>query len=149
MSDSEQPRPSVTLFVRTKPACGVEGYKRRVLERLTALRREGKLADYDVELWEKAIPCEGPIEECDALDSVHRRIERFERWAERHDASIDGAFRRREIHSAITDETYSVLSLPTLCLAAYEDDELRAVYPHVDGDETYSVLDFLEALGNG
>ncbi|WP_101294267.1 HTH domain-containing protein [Halegenticoccus soli] len=146
MTDSEHLSTSVTLFVRARPAFGAEEYKREVMERIAELERGGRLERFDVRTWEKAVRDAGPLERCESLRSVFRRLEEFERWADRNGVSVDGVFRRREVHSAITDERYAVVSLPTLCLVAYEGGELRGVYPHSDGSDTRTVFDFLDAL---
>jgi hypothetical protein len=36
--------------------------------------------------------------------------------------------------------------LPLLCLAVYEAKTVRAVYPHVDGENVYTIHDGIEAL---
>ena len=39
-----------------------------------------------------------------------------------------------------------VVDLPIVCLAVYEDDDLRTVLPCADGDDIYTVGDGLDAL---
>ncbi|MFC4357864.1 HTH domain-containing protein [Halobium salinum] len=137
---------SVTLFLRADPEPGAERPRQRVVERLSALEREGALDEYDVVVWGREIRLGGPLEGTPYYRSVLDRVEEFETWAARTGTSLDPLFQRRTVESVMTDEEYEVLTLPVACLAVYRDDELHRLYPCGSGDGACSVTECLDRL---
>lgn len=85
-------------------------------------------------------------------DSPHREVveefERFDEWADRRGVSVRPPFETRTRTSMVEDGGVDVLVTPVLCLAVYREERLVSVFPHSDGESTYSVeraLDRLEA----
>lgn len=85
-------------------------------------------------------------------DSPHREVveefERFDEWAARRGVSVRPPFETRTRTSMVEDGGVDVLVTPVLCLAVYREERLVSVFPHSDGETTYSVeraLDRLEA----
>lgn len=70
----------------------------------------------------------------------------FERWAEEHGHTLAPAFSCRECGSMLDDETREVTVVPLVTLAVYEEDRLRAVYPHADGERVRTVDDGIRTL---
>ena len=134
ISESDNTNYTVTLFVRADPALGCERQKQAVLEKLETLKAEDQIAAYDVHIWSKAIRLRGPLEETTYYQRVLGHIEAFQQWADQEPVRLNPAFKLQTVDCEITDETYRVLSLPSICIAVYEDDELCAVYPHSTED---------------
>ncbi len=87
-----------------------------------------------------------PLEGTEYHKSVMDHVKEFEQWLAENSLSMDGLFSDRDIDSSISNERYSVKSLPLICLAVYQDDELRDFYPHRGSTNTYTVPDFLDSL---
>lgn len=69
-------------------------------------------------------------------------VTEFERWAADRDCTLRPAFERRS--ARVPEETR--LMLPLLCLAVYEAEAIRAVYPHVNGEDVHTIHDGVDAL---
>lgn len=136
----------VELYLSAEPQFGVEHQKQTVIDRLTELDRAGRIDDYDVHVWGREIRETGPLEGTDYHESILTSLREFEEWLDRRGAPVDRLFRRREVESEIVDESYSVISLPTMCLAVYDDDHLSGVYPYRDGEGIHTVRECLSEL---
>ena len=136
----------VELFVRVNPSHGVEQQKQAVIDRLRTLERNGNIESVDVHVWGREIRLDGPLEGTDYHESVINHVTEFEQWLAENSVPMDGFFSHRDIDSSISDECYSVISLPFTCLAVYQDDELRDLYPHCDSKTTHTVHDCLNRL---
>jgi len=79
---------------------------------------------------------------------VLQQFEQFEAWGDRHGVSLRPAFEKRS-RCSLADEEHSVLVTPLLCRAIYQDEELSAVFPYTDGEETHTVRAAIEALRAG
>lgn len=76
-------------------------------------------------------------------------FEAFEAWADRTDVDLAPAFDRRTRSPLLSEATHEVVVFPVVCLALYDANDLRAVFPCVDGDDVYTVQDCLDALSDG
>ncbi|MDZ7730542.1 MAG: HTH domain-containing protein [Natrialbaceae archaeon] len=56
---------------------------------------------------------------------------------------------RRTTTSLASDSEWEVLTTPVLCLAMYAGSQLLGVFPHTDGDTTYSAADAIGSLRTG
>ncbi|PSQ15420.1 hypothetical protein BRD00_14080 [Halobacteriales archaeon QS_8_69_26] len=128
----------VELFCRasTTTASAVDRYANR----LEDLREDGVVADIDVTTWPSR------IDFSTGQDDLVDACERFEEWAEGEDVTLRPAFDRKEITSEFTGESRRMLVTPVACLAAYDGEDLVAVYPHTDVDRTRTVEDALDGL---
>lgn len=83
-------------------------------------------------------------------DGPHREVleeyRRFQEWADRRGVSIHPPFETRTRTSIVEDDGVEVLVTPVLCLAVYRDQRLVSVFPHTEGEETYTVADALDRL---
>ncbi len=148
ISESENTNYTVTLFVRADPELGCERQKQVVIEQLETLDAEGRIAAYEIHIWTKAIRLRGPLEGTSYYQRVLEHVEAFQQWADDEPVRLNPAFKIQTVDCEITDETYRVLSLPSICIAVYKDGELCAVYPHsTDGTlrTASSCLNELEA----
>lgn len=125
----------MVLWTR-RPVCGP---RTSVIDRLSTLSADDEIDEFRVETW----PDELAVADYAEHDRVVERYKEFLLWAEEHDRSITPPFERRTISPLIGDSR-EVLTLPVMCLAVYEGDSLRGVYPNSDGDRSMAVSDFLD-----
>ncbi|WP_331235429.1 HTH domain-containing protein [Natronorarus salvus] len=138
---TERSRTHAVVYLRSL-APSVIDETREHLSRLDRFVEEGTLDAYEVELWGDAIACDPTYP---AGKHLCETVERFERWAERRDCSLEPAFSRGQVCSLVSEETHDVIRLPMVCLAVYEGERLTAVYPHRDGS-TRTVADGLDEV---
>ena len=117
----------------------VSGARARVVDRLSALRADRVINDFDVRTW----PDEVALSHHTDHDDVVEAYGTFREWADDHDVSITPPFERRTTTSVV-GRTEEFLVLPSLCLAVH-DDGLRGVFPCRDGDRTCTISDVLDA----
>lgn len=134
ISDSENTNYTVRLFVRADPELGCERQKEAVVDRLETLETDGRISSYETYVWTKAIRLHGPLEGTAYYERVFDHVEAFEAWADEESVELNSGFKIEALDCEITDETYRVLSLPSICIAVYENGELCAVYPHSTPD---------------
>ncbi|WP_380678424.1 HTH domain-containing protein [Salinigranum sp. GCM10025319] len=129
---------AVTMVLRVRaPVCGS---RTTVIDRLGRLRATGAIEEFDIRTW----PDEVALSEATDGDPVVETFERFERWAAAHDLSVRPAFDVRTVSSLIGRER-EVLTLPMMCLAVREGDDLVGVFPCRDGERTWTIDDCLNA----
>ncbi len=130
ISESENTSYTVKLFVRADPELGCEQQKQAVVHRLETLETENRIDAYEINVWTKAIRLRGPLEQTAYYRTVFDHVEAFQQWADEASVRLNSTFNMESLDCEITDETYRVLSLPSICIAVYENGELCAVYPH-------------------
>lgn len=145
-----EPEVTIELFVRCAAPDGAEAQQNAVLDRLAELERRGTIDGYDVRIWGKQVNA-AAASAGDCGRFAAQRTAEFREWAARNGVSIDSFFQRRHLSSLITDEETEVIVFPLICLAIYEDGDLRSVAPCVDDGRPFSVNDHLDVLeaGNG
>jgi hypothetical protein len=111
-----------------------------VHRQLETLAEEGELATVAREEWTKRTP----VNDCDA--DLRDTYLTFTNWASENDVQLTPFFQTRECFSPSVKDFTDWLVFPAFCLAIYEGDELAAVYPHTDGEETKTVQDGVETL---
>jgi hypothetical protein len=112
------------------------------IQTLTRLETEGAIETLLMRTWpaELSLAVDAPRDESLAA------FEQFRAWADRAGVSICPPFEQIERTSTITGEHQDVLRTPLCCLACYIEDDLVAVYPHTDGEQTTSVTDAIARL---
>jgi len=130
----------VDLWVR-RPVCGP---RTTVIDRLSALRTAGAVADFDVTTWPEEIALTGDNRQEDLLAT----IEGFEDWAADRGLSLRPPFETRTV-SRLVGDSEDVLTMPMLLAAAYEGEDLVGIYPCTDGTKTWTIPEFLDALEAG
>lgn len=146
MSETADRETVVELFVRAEPELGAERCKESVVDRLEELESEGHVDSYSVNAWSKSIRTSGSLAGTAFHEETLSRIEEFESWIRSAGNLPETAFARETVASPITGEEYAVVTLPVMCLAVYEDDELVHLHPGHDGLENHSVHECLDAL---
>lgn len=138
---------TVDLYVRSLVADGAQAQQEAVIGRLDRLRDRGDIAGFAVDVWGARVSPDGATARTDAGAAVLRQVEAFRAWADRHGMSV--GFEAGETRSAITDEAYTAVVLPTMTLAEYRGDTLRFVAPCTDGESRHTVTDRLDRLERG
>lgn len=118
--------------------------------RLEELAETPVVEDYQIRQWPPQRQL--PVEEDTTREEL---VTEFEHWADRNDYSLEPAFRRRMVPSALVDddETGEEIRVPIVTLAAYEADResLRGVVPctvnpDTNDAQTHTVDDWLTAV---
>lgn len=148
MQDTHTPPRTVELWIRSfvpvsTPRC------ERALEYACDLEAEGVLESVDVGVWGREFARTTLSQRVPQLETIHRRLEAFEEWAETTDRQLEPFFRRRHVESELTGEQCERWRLPVVALAEFEDDTLVHVAPCTVGDQTVDVFDRLEMLDDG
>ncbi|MFB6179503.1 MAG: HTH domain-containing protein [Halorientalis sp.] len=130
-----------TLYLRDSVPMPAMIEQQRVLGRLRTLTTAGVLDEFEVEEWPTRVTME-TTETAPAL----ALYDGFVNWAHDHGATINPAFGRHDCHSRYTHTRYTTTVFPVMCLAVYEDETLRAVYPHAHDRRSVSVMDGLAML---
>lgn len=114
------------------------------IERARALEESGLVDDVVVRSWPDTVRLDD--------DGPHREVveefRRFDDWADHRGVTVRPPFETRTRASMVEADGVDVLVTPVLCLAVYREGRLVSVFPHSDGETTYSVeraLDRLEA----
>ncbi|ATW87570.1 hypothetical protein halTADL_0772 [Halohasta litchfieldiae] len=146
IAESHPKQRTVKLFIRAGPELGCERRKQAVLERLADLDDADRIKEYDVQIWAKEIRISGPLEGTSYYQRVFDHFTAFQQWANAESVGLHSAFKIQSLDCEITDENYRVVTLPSVCLAVYEEAELNAVYPHVDDGTVQTVGSCLDSL---
>lgn len=144
MSDATPPRdsrpPRVEFFTRAA-VTGAATRQREVLDRLEDLETTDRVAGVSTHTWEARVRT--------PADGAHQAVdwfERFERWAERNDATLSPFFERHERTSGFTGESYEELVFPVVCLAVVRDGSIEEVVPRREDGTVVDVEDCLDRL---
>lgn len=129
----------IEAYLRGACPAIVREHQESVLERLDRLSEAGPI-DVGVQTWAKRAAVD------DEASLGVRKYGEFAAWAREANVTIRPFFDTRTCYSSIAGRPREVLVAPVVCIAAYADDNLRAVYPHADDGRTYTVGDFLSAL---
>jgi hypothetical protein len=140
MTPPERTGVHVELYARETLPSSVRGRRNHVRTRLASLSSDGAIASFDVTTWPKRIPREG------ANPAARDCYVSFEAWAADRDVRLTPFFDTRTCYSKATGDCGDWVIFPALCLTVSENDSLRAVYPHMDGDTDRSVQSGLDAL---
>lgn len=134
------------MFVRSQAGSGIQGVQRGVVDQLRALEDRGAIDAFEMRVWGPDVCASMPHDGGSFAESTVGRVQEFEAWADERDVSVRGTFRHHRIDSAISDEEATVVSLPSLFLAVYENDALVDISPCRRGNEVCSVATILERL---
>jgi len=112
-------------------------------DRLRRLEERGVVSAVDRSEWTGRVP----LGDCDGW--LRDTYLGFTDWAERVGVALTPFFGTRRCYTPEHEAYTDWLVLPALCLAVYGNGQLRAVYPHADGDETVTVTDAIDSLEGG
>lgn len=130
----------VDLYVRSDLPRPAERRADSMDAELQALQAEGDVSAYDRHTWDKRVR----VGACSS--AVRDRYLTFSAWAERAGVTLQPFFDTRERYNTETETYTDCIVVPAMTLAVTVDEEVVAVYPHADGDETVSVEDGVAAI---
>ena len=137
---------NVELYVRSLAPCETRNEQDAIVERLQDLEQRGVVDDVDLTVWGNAVCLDGATAQVGTGSQVAERIREFYRWCEDEHASLEPYFTTSVVDSETYGDTFRRVVPPHRCLAVYEDDQLRAVYPSsVEGTDR-SLADGLASL---
>lgn len=132
------------FFRSLAPSPGGHSQHQRIIERLETVAEDGDVDDYDITvLGEQLCLCD-TCRGTRVGESIYESIEELRGW--RGGGARPLSFTERSVDCSFTDEQYSVLVPPNVCLAVYGDDDLEWVFPAQIEGRTVGVLDFLQGL---
>ncbi|MDL5362232.1 HTH domain-containing protein [Halalkalicoccus sp. NIPERK01] len=136
----------VTLRFRTLGPGGINPVQSRVIDRLQTLGETESVAELDIDVWGPSMGGWSPADRDPT--GTRETVAEFEQWANDHGCTLRPALDRRGAGSGSDDggTRGGDVVLPLLCLAIYDGETLRAVYPHVDGEEVHTIHDGIEVL---
>ena len=130
------------LRLRTLGPSGLNPPQIKVIDRLQTLTENGPIAELDVDVWDAPMdPSETDIRD---PEPTRDTITEFKQWADQHGYTLRPAFNWRSAESA-NNERGQVIT-PLITLAVYTGEHLQAVYPHMDGDDVWTIHDGIEVL---
>ena len=139
------PRVTAELGVRSISA-DAQPLLDRALDGLRRAADEGTIEAYDLFVTGEAFVPGGPAAGTAVGRELSGLVAGVQDWASRAGATVAPYFQHESVDCRLTDERYTVVRFPTLCLTEYHDGELAFVAPaRVDG-ELVDVMDRIETL---
>ncbi|KOX94353.1 HTH domain-containing protein [Haloarcula rubripromontorii] len=137
----------VELFVRSLCPGDARQHQHYVLDRLQALEDAGRIEDLSILIWGRRIE---PRLAQRTAEGRHllERLSMFEQWERDSDASLDAFDWQHPVTNMVSDESVTVITLPTLALAEYVDGDLQHVAPCTRDGTVHRVVDRVNALGD-
>lgn len=136
---------TIDVFVRSLcPPVGAHSQQERIIEQLQRYEQENIVDDVSVQVLGEAI-CPGSCVARSAVGAeLLEKIEAIQNWSSVH--GTETVFQVREVNSSITDESYTKLVPPRLCLLVATQAEPELVFPHqVDGNNV-CISEFLVVM---
>ncbi|WP_254278736.1 HTH domain-containing protein [Haloarcula marina] len=127
----------LAVYLRSPVPGDTERRQASVLSRAETLHQQEFVDDISVTYWHRLSTGSDTAEAAE--------IAAMEAWAAEHDCTLAPTFDRHERHSAFLGDD-SVVTLPVVCLAYYEDDDLVGVYPHAGPCGHCTVTDGLDRI---
>jgi len=127
----------LAVYLRSPIPEETERRQNSVLGRAESLRQQGLIEEVTVTYWHRLATASDQREVGE--------IEAMEQWAAKHNCTLAPTFDRHDRHSAYTGDD-SVVTLPVLCLAAWDNSGLVGVYPHVGPSGHCTVADGLDRV---
>ena len=141
MTDSSS---SITVVCHVRAPLLLEPIDRQI-ETLQACETEGSIDDLLLRSWPKEVS----RDESTLHHEVLETYDQFSQWADQRGVSIEPPFNTRTSTSTVTGKSRELLVTPLLCLEVYVDDDLIGVFPHSEGDETYTTDEVIAQLRTG
>lgn len=127
----------LSVYLRSPVPSETAARQTSVLGRADALRQAGLVDEVTVTHWHR-LSMGTDLVEADEIAAM-------ERWAAEHDCSLSPSFDRHDRHSAFVGDD-SVVTLPVVCLACWDGDDIVGVYPHVGPCGHCTVADGLDRI---
>lgn len=137
----------VELFVRSLCPEHATQQQHDVLDRLQALEDAGRIEELSILIWGHRLE---PRLAQRTAEGRHllERLSMFEQWERDSDVSLDAFDWQHPVTNLVSDESVSVITLPTLALAEYVDGDLDHVAPCTRGRTVHRVTDRVNRLAD-
>ncbi|WP_336329815.1 HTH domain-containing protein [Haloarcula sp. CGMCC 1.2071] len=137
----------VELFVRSLCPGDATQQQNYLIDRLQALEDAGYIEDLSILIWGRRIE---PRLAQRTAEGRHllERLSMFEQWERDADASLAAFDWEHPLTNMVSDESVSVITLPTLALAEYVDDDLTHVAPCTRDGTVHRVTDRVNRLAD-
>lgn len=134
--------------VRTLGPSGLNPPQIEVIDHLETLAEDGVIAEPDVDVWGMSM---GTTQDDRESAETRNRVAEFEQWATEQEYSLQPAFSWRTADSEGDGASQRrEIVTPLITLAIYTDTDteetLQGVYPHLDGENVYTIHEGVEAL---
>lgn len=135
--------------LRTIGPSGLNPPQIEVIDRLRTLAEDEDrpITALDVDVWGTGM---GITQTADRDPGDTREtVTEFRQWADTHGYALQPAFEWRSADGEIEEESqHGQIVTPLITLAIYNEtgERLQAIYPHVDGDNVYTVHDGISEL---
>lgn len=132
--------------VRTVGPNGLNPPQIEVIDRLQTLADGGLIEELDVDVWGTSM---GITHDNRDPAGTRERVAEFEQWATEKGYTLQPAFDWRSTESAGDGESQRreiVTPLVTLAVYGESGNDLQAVYPHVDGEDVWTIHDGVDTL---
>ncbi|MDS0222201.1 hypothetical protein NDI54_12655 [Haloarcula sp. S1AR25-5A] len=135
----------VELFVRS--LCPVDATQRQnhLIDQLQALENADRIDDLSILIWGNRIAPSLARQTADGRNLLDR-LAMFERWEGDSDASLDAFDWRHAMTNMASEESITVIALPTVALAEYVDGDLHHVAPCTRDGTVHRVSDRITRL---
>jgi hypothetical protein len=120
---------NVELWVRSLARPAVCRQQSDLVSRLDRLADRDVIGGFDVRVWGREMVLSSGTVRTAPGRRFTNRYERFRRWADHRDASIEPFFERKDVASDITGEEFTVVVFPVVALAEFDGDEVVHVAP--------------------
>lgn len=132
--------------VRTLGPNGLNPPQIEVIDRLQTLADGGPIDELDIDVWG---PSMGSTHDNRDPAGTRERVAEFEQWATEQGYTLRPAFDWRSGEPVDNEESQRreiVTPLITLAVYTESEDDLQAVYPHVDGEDVRTIHDGVDTL---
>lgn len=141
--------PRVEVFVRSlAPPVGACQQQDSVLEQLQSFERQGLIDGVDISVWGKSICTDSTAAQTEPGRRFLDHLEEFSTWEARTESAVTMPFEEKTVSSSITNEQYTKIVLPRVCLTVYSGEQLELVLPCEINGDCYCVGDFIDSVKN-
>lgn len=135
----------VELFVRSLCPVDATQQQNHVIDQLQALEESDRIDDLSILIWGNRIAPSLAQRTADGRDLLDR-LSAFEHWERDSDASLDAFDWQHAMTNMTSDESITVITLPTIALAEYVDGDLHHVAPCTRDGTVHRVSDRIRRL---
>ncbi|MFB6224490.1 MAG: HTH domain-containing protein [Haloarcula sp.] len=138
-------RPRVELYVRSLCPAGASQEQNHTVDQLQALADQDRLSDLSIYVWGDRIAPE-TARKTEEGQRLLDRIAAFKHWERETDASLDGFRWQHDVTNLATDESFSVIALPTMALSEFDNNTIQHVTPCTRDGQSLCVSDRVAKL---
>jgi hypothetical protein len=133
-----------TIEVWTRPTPDEAHREHPCVDRVRRLERDGYADRVVVREWDRTVFLDEPVERRKRL--ARRRVADFREWARVTSARLPEFDREATVGTGRMGPEHEAQYLPPIVVAVYEDGVLATVLPHVRGDHTVTVTEWLRRV---